>query len=182
MKAIMVLLISGFFATTALAQEVDLKASSVGWKAEKKISAGHTGQIGLKSAKAEVKDGKILGGEFVIDMDSIAVDELEGEWKSKFITHIKSDDFFDVKKYPTAKLVIDKQSGKNEVSGKLTIKEKTHPVKVKFSKDKNTYSGKVVFDRTKYGVIYGSGNFFKELTADKIIKNDVEVDFKIVLK
>lgn len=84
-------------------------------------------------------------------------------------------------KYPTATLIIEKQIGKDQVQGKLTIKDKTNPVTLKFNKSNNEYTGKFTFDRTQYGIIYGSGNFFKELAADKIIKNEVTLDFKVVL-
>ena len=134
MKALLALLVASVFAVPALAQEVDLGKSEIVWKAEKKLGSGHNGTVKFKSAKAEIKDGKIQSGEFVVDMKTIENKDIEDpKMKAKFLGHIKSDDFFHVEQYPTSKLVIEKQSGKNEVSGKLTILEKTHPVKIKFS-------------------------------------------------
>jgi polyisoprenoid-binding protein YceI len=116
-----------------------------------------------------------------MDMNSIDVTDIEeGKWKTKFLNHMKSDDFFNVSKYPTATLTIDELK-KNTAHGKLTIKDKTHPIKIKFNQRKNTYSGKMSFDRTKYDMIYKSGNYFKDL-GDKLIYDEVELEFQVVLK
>lgn len=169
-------------ANKQVAASVDLAKSTLAWKATKKVKGGHDGMITIKSATAEMKNNKIVSGEFVVDMKSFTVNELEGEWKQKFLTHVAGPDFFDVDKYPTAKLTIKGQDSDNKIKGEMTIKDKTQPVQVEFKKEGNSYVGTLVFDRTKYGVVYGSGNFFKELTADKIINNDVEVKFNIVTK
>lgn len=177
-----VVLILGVLSFAAHATEVDLAQSSFNWKATKKLSAGHWGNISLKSAKVDLKEGKLSNAEFTMDMSSFTVDNLEGKRKNKFLNHVKSGDFFEVEKYPTAKLTLDKLNGDNEAEGKLTIKDKTHPVKIKFAQNGNAYSGTLKFDRTKYDVVYGSGNFFKELLADKIINDEVTLNFKVVLK
>ena len=127
-----------------------------------------------------MKDGKITGGEFVADLTAFTVTDLEGEWKDKFLGHMKSGDFFDVAKYPTSKLVIKSVKG-NKVTADLTVKDKTNEVTFDMKNKGNEYSGKLVFDRTKFGMIYGSGDFFKNL-GDKMINNEVTVDFKFVVK
>ena len=50
-----------------------------------------------------------------------------------------------------------------------------------YTKKDNTSSGKMTFDRTKFNMIYGSGDFFKNL-GDKVIHNEVKVDFVFVVK
>ena len=157
--------------------DTGLKSSEVLWKADKVIGGGHHGEVPLSKAELNVKDGKLISGEIHFDLKNVTVTDLSGEWASKFLTHIKSDDFFNVEKYPKAILKID--SVENNVGhANLTIKDVTKHVMIKFNKDGKTYSGKVVFDRTDYGIIYGSNNFFKNL-GDKAIANDVEVKFKL---
>lgn len=165
---------------TANASNIDLSKSSFTWKGTK-VTGEHTGSINLKSANLlEDKAGKISGGEFVMSMDSVQITDLSGEWATKFLTHIKSADFFDVKKYPTAKLKIN--SVKNNIAkATMTIKGKTNDVEVKFSKKEGVLIGELTFDRTKFDMIYGSGNFFKNL-GDKTIHNEVSVKFKVVKK
>jgi len=164
------------------ATEVDLENSSFQWKGTK-VTGQHIGKISLKSAKLKEEKGQVKDGTFVMDMQSITVDDIKSKkWEKKFLKHMKDEDFFLVGKFPTAKLVIEKLE-KGKASGKLTIKEKTQPVTfdVKHHKAKKIYSGTLKFDRTKFGIVYGSGNFFKNL-GDKVIHDEVTLKFNVKLK
>ena len=167
----MIVLASVSFSLSAFSAEVDKEKSSFKWKVDKKLGKGHVGTIPLKSATAEIKDGKIKSGTFVMDMKNFDVTDLSGKWKTKFLDHVRSGDFFQADKYGEAKLEIKEQIGTNKVKADLTIKETT-----------KEYSGKLVFDRTKFGVNYGSGSIYSTLGADKIIKDEIELDFVVVLK
>ena len=179
MKFVQLLALLGVMMGSAFGADVDLKKSSLKWQGTK-VTGKHYGKIFFKKADVTMKDGKLSGGEFVVDMSSFTVDDLSGEWETKFMNHIKSDDFFNVKKYPTSSLKIKSVKG-NEVTADLTIKDKTNEVKFDIKKDGKAYSGTLVFDRTKFGMIYGSGDFFKGL-GDKMIHNEVKGDFKFVVK
>ncbi len=170
-----------WFALSFAAQgaDVDLAASKFTWKGTK-VTGEHVGEVKLKSASVVEKEGKVAGGEFVIDMTTITVTDLQGEWADKFLNHVKTDDFFVVNKYPEAKLVIKSVEG-DTFKGDLTVKGKTNPVTFKAKQDGKKYSGKLQFDRTKFDIVYGSGAFFKGL-GDKMIHDQVEVDFLVVLK
>ena len=143
--------------TLALGSEVDMNQSMFKWRADKKIGDGHWGDIKLKTASVQMNKEKVQTAEFIMDLSSFTVDNLKGDWANKFINHVKSDDFFNVPKFPTAKLKLDRQTKGNTVNGLLTIKGKTNPVKIDFKQKGKTYTGKLVFDRTKFGIIYGSG-------------------------
>jgi len=175
-------LITGLgLAIAAFGQNVDVENSSFSWKATKKIGSAHWGAISLKTANATFADSRFVKAVFVMDMDTFTVDNLEGEWADKFTKHVKSTDFFDVATFPTSTLVLNKQEGEI-YSGTLTIKDKTQPVQVSASREGHTYSGTLSFDRTAFGVIYGSGNFFKELAADRVINNTVTLEFSVTVK
>ena len=163
------------------AAEIDTKESSFVWTGTK-VTGKHFGKISVKSSKVDIKDGKLSGGEIIMDMNSITVDDMTGKWMTKLLNHLKDDDFFTVSKFPTAKLVIKKVYG-GKVDGELTIKGKTNPISFNYmmSKDKKKYTGKMTFDRTKYGIVYKSGNFFKDL-GDKIIHDEVSIDYTLVVK
>ncbi len=167
------------FSFSALALEVDTANSQFKWTGTK-VTGQHYGTIPLKSATVKDDKGQIKGGEFVIDITQMTCDDLTGEYKDKFLTHMKSPDFFEVEKWPTAKLVINKLDGKM-AHGQLTIKDKTKNVKVPYTKEGNKFKGTFVFDRTQFGMIYGSGNFFKNL-GDKMIHNDVKLEFTVATK
>lgn len=163
------------FALGVKAETIDLSKSKITWFGSKLTGDSHNGTIKISSAK--VDNGK---GQVVIDMKSIDEVNLKGEWKEKFLKHISGEDFFMIEKYPTAKLDIEKIDS-NVLYGKLTIKDKTHDVTVPFKRNGKTISGELFFDRTKYNVVYGSGNFFKNL-GDKVINDTIKIGFEIVTK
>lgn len=156
---------------------VKTETSSVTWKGYK-VTGSHVGTIALKQGSLEFKEGALIGGEFIMDMASIENTDLEGEYKGKFEGHLKSDDFFGVATYPTAKLVFNKvkSTGKNsyEVTGDLTIKDKTNPVTFEISVYGNKATASLKIDRTLYGVKYGSASFFDDL-KDKAIYDEFDL-------
>ena len=111
-------------------KEIKTDASKVVWKGYK-VTGSHEGTISIKSGDLIFESDKLTGGEFVMDMTSITVTDLEGDYKGKLEGHLKSDDFFGVANHPTASLVITnaEPSGKNayNVTGDLTIKGVTKP-------------------------------------------------------
>lgn len=165
---------------------VDASASQIDWLG-KKVTGEHNGTIALKDGSFEFTDGKLTGGNFTVDMTSIDNSDLEGEWKGKLVGHLKSDDFFGVEKYPTAKFVItgvvSQGPGKYKITGDMTIKDKTNEVKFnadfKENDDQLTGLASIVIDRSEYDVRYGSGSFFDDL-GDKTIYDDFELTVKIV--
>jgi polyisoprenoid-binding protein YceI len=63
----------------------------------------------------------------VFDLTTLSVTELEGRWKDKFLAHMKSSDFFDVARFPTAAFKLN--ANKNgRADGELTIKGVTQPL------------------------------------------------------
>lgn len=166
----------------AQSKQVDTKMSQVTWVG-KKVTGEHTGNISIKSGTLQMNDKKISGGELVIDMNSITCNDLENaDYNSKLVNHLKSDDFFGVAKYPDSKLVLTKVTNGDSgytIEGDLTIKGTTHPTKFKVTQNGHVFEGKLVVDRTKYDVRYGSGKFFDNL-GDKMIYDDFELTFKVV--
>ncbi len=183
-KSILILAVAfgaASFTNTIMNKKIDIKSSSIAWTG-KKVVGSHNGTIKLKSGFLEMDNNKLTGGEFVVDMTSINVGDLSGDSKGKLEGHLKSEDFFGVEKYPTAKLVITKatkNTGANEegysVDGNLTIKDITNPVKFNMVIIDDTASSILKVDRTKFDVRYGSGSFFDNL-GDKAIDDIFELD------
>jgi polyisoprenoid-binding protein YceI len=151
----------------------------------KKVTGEHSGYINLKEAKLKMKDDKIVNGKFVIDMASITNTDLtDAEYNQKLVGHLKSDDFFGVAKFPTAELVITESSAiannQMTVKGNLTIKGITKPIEFTATKMDNSLSAKIIIDRAKYDVRYGSGSFFDGL-GDKMIYDDFEIIATLVI-
>ncbi|MFN3951283.1 MAG: YceI family protein [Thermaurantimonas sp.] len=117
---------------SATQASIDLSASTVHWKGFKTYTNdSHVGTIAIQEGEFKLQDGKLVGGRFVIDMNSIVCTDLEDEtYNSKLVNHLKSDDFFAVDSFPTAVFEItnvieeaNSEKGTSHViSGNLTIR------------------------------------------------------------
>jgi len=187
---LLVAFIAGTFANGngKSSHSVDASKSEVKWVGEK-VTGKHEGGISVKEGSLELKNGKLKGGSFIIDMTSITCTDLEGGTRDKLLGHLKSDDFFGVDNYKTSTLTItkvtDKGSNKFEVKANLTIKGQTHPVTFQTTLTENgaevSADATIKVDRTKYGIKYGSGSFFDNL-GDKAIDNEFTLTVKLVGK
>ncbi len=171
------LLMVSFKSSEGLKKEVNIEKSNVTWKGYK-VGGSHTGTITIKSGNLVFNDDNLTGGNFVIDMTTISVTDLEGEYKNKLEGHLKSDDFFGVAKFPTAALVFRniKANGKNayDVTGNLTIKGKTESIDFDLSVYGNKATASLKIDRSKFDVRYGSTSFFDGL-KDKAIYDEFDI-------
>ena len=123
-------------------------------------------------------------------MTSIVNLDIENSEKNaQLVGHLNSADFFNIEEFPTAKMEITsvkKQKSENsnyEITGDLTIKgiknSIVFPSKVEIDGDIVSATAKIVFDRSKYDVRYGSGSFFDDL-GDKIIYDDIELGVELI--
>lgn len=173
---------------------VDLGASTVMWTGTKLVGDGHSGTINLSSGSIQSDNGELTGGEFVLDMNSLANTDMEaGQGKEKLEGHLKNEDFFDVPQFPTAKFVITKVTAldgdadaTHMVYGNLTIKDVSKEIgfKAKVSQAAgaiNVSTPKFSIDRTDFNIKYGSSSFF-DLAKDKAINNDVDLQITLSAK
>ncbi|MEM7102847.1 MAG: YceI family protein [Bacteroidota bacterium] len=178
---ILVVLAASFFSFTTLPNNSEtqktITSSKVVWKGYK-VLGSHEGTINLKSGFLSFNDDNLVGGEFIIDVSSITVTDLEGDYKANLEGHLKSGDFFGVETFPTAKLVITNadRTGKNayEVTGDLTIKETTNAITFDVSVYGNKATANLKIDRTAFDIKYGSANFFDGL-KDKAIYDEFDL-------
>uniref|UniRef100_UPI002639F92D YceI family protein n=1 Tax=uncultured Muriicola sp. TaxID=1583102 RepID=UPI002639F92D len=115
---------------------IDTKASEIWWKGTKMFGVkSHSGIIQIKSGFIEVKDEKLLGGSFYVDMNTIEVTDIPAHDpipKRGLENHLKDRDFFDVKRHPEAHLRITSvkpfTEQNLEFTGQLTIRGITNDV------------------------------------------------------
>lgn len=166
---------------------IDTKASSIMWKGSMLVGANsHTGYVTISKGELVVKDSTIVGGTTTVDMNTLVDESHAGD--NNLIDHLKSADFFDVEKFPTATFVFTGvvANGKDKnITGNLTIKGITHavnfPAKIEVDKGTATATGKLVIDRTAWDIRYKSGRFH-ELLADQTISDSIEFQVSIVAK
>ena len=153
-------------------------ATTVTWTGSKPTGK-HDGTFKVSEGSLQVSGSNLTGGNFTIDMNSLLNNDLaaDADSKGKLEGHLKSSDFFDVAKYPTAKFVITglepyvadtannnvKFSGATHlVKGNLTLKDSTKnisfPAIVKVDANTATATSDFNIDRTLWGINYKGPN------------------------
>jgi polyisoprenoid-binding protein YceI len=114
-----------------------------------------TGRFGKFTGKAQVEGQTLKSLMVEIDATSIST-EFE-----KLTTHLKSPDFFDVRRFPTAKFESTKitpGSSSSQVTGKLTMhgvtKEITFPATVEIGPSGLSLKSEFSIDRSEFGMNY----------------------------
>ncbi|MDB5258325.1 MAG: hypothetical protein JWM14_3020 [Chitinophagaceae bacterium] len=177
------------FTAASITFNVDKTKSKVTWIG-RKVTGEHTGTVNISDGKL-TSDGKnILGGSFDIDMTTITCTDLtDADYNGKLIGHLKSDDFFAVAKFSKSTFAITKVTstgnGTYKINGNLTIKGITQPLEfpatITVGATEVTAKAKILVDRTKYDIKYGSASFFDSL-GDKAISNEFELNVDLVAK
>lgn len=173
---------------------IDINKSKVHWSGSYSFDyGGHEGTVKIKEGQLLSNEDKITGGSFVIDMNTIV--NTDGDFSQDLVDHLKSEDFFEVKKYPTAQLVIknvkyhDSNNTKDSsqlyirITGDLTIKNITQSVWFEgVINPENTFIfAKFKIDRTVYGVNYQSKGLGASI-KDGIISDVIELKIELYLK
>ncbi len=168
--------------------------SKVEWIGTKTLITDYkdVGTIDLQSGSFAVVNGQVASGTIVFNMKTITGTETSNKEApvSSLSKHLQSADFFDVAKYPTATFsvtgaeAVGGTDGAFMLTGSLDLKGIKNEIQfpVEFSKladGRTMVAGSFKIDRTKWGLKYGSGQFFKDL-GDKVIGDEVDVRFEAV--
>lgn len=158
-----------------------------------KPTGKHNGIFNVSEGSLLVKDNILTGGNFTIDIKSLVNHDMatDAENKGKLEGHLKSPDFFDVAKYPTAKFVITSvesyvadsssvlKDATHLIKGNLTLKDSTKNISfpAKITVDGNSAAAFADFniDRTLWGMNYKG----PENPQDWIISKEVNIKFSI---
>ncbi len=176
---------------------VDTVASKVNWKAFHKGGfAPRWGTLSVSTGELSVADNQLTSGEFLIDMKSIKVDPASVTEKDKKYTdlegHLKSADFFNVEKFPTADFKITKvedlaagaqnavEGANKTVSGNLTLLGKTmnvtFPAKVDIVEKSATLKAQFTVNRADWGIKFGTD---ETDPAEWMISKDIEIGIDV---
>ncbi len=179
-----------FVSAVATAQMKKVVSSDINWwgyKIAKSEASSHYGDLKIKNGSVLLKNNQIAAGTFVLDMNSINSNDLTGEYQAKLNGHLKTGDFFETNKYPTAvfKILSVKKSGKAAfpytVAGNLTAKGKTNPVafpaKISMMNGVlNFVSDKFTIDRQKWDIAY------KSTMEDVVVKDEIDIQINFTAK
>ncbi|MFP6897602.1 MAG: YceI family protein [Roseibacillus sp.] len=144
-----------------------------------KVTGSHSGGFKKFTGHFTLKDGVPVGNDHKVDIDMTSIwadnDRLAG--------HLKSADFFDVEKFPTAVFditKIEKQSGTSyTVTGNLTLhgvtKSVTFPATVSHSDDIAKIEAKFDINRFDWDISFPG-------KKDDLIRKEVILEFKLEAK
>jgi polyisoprenoid-binding protein YceI len=168
---------------------IDTKESVLTWEGSMVFGfeEEHIGYVYISKGELMIEKDQLVGGTAEIDMNTIEYKDKES--KNIPVKHLKSPDYFDVEKFPISTFSITKVAyavrGNIKVTGNLTIKGITNPVtfpaKIEVKDRIVKANGKLVIDRTQWGIRYSSGKFYDNL-ADNAVSDDIEIHMKIVAK
>lgn len=171
-----------FFATVMAFASTRPVSGTIQWTGTG-VGKAHTGTLKVTQGTITLNGKEVVGGEFTMDMNTI-------DYKNaKLVGHLKSPDFFEVEKFPTAKFVAksvtalksDTSGATHQISGDLTIRDQTHPIsfKVKVSETSGQLRAQgdiLIEDRTKYGIKYNSKKVFDiAKLGDKLIEDEIKL-------
>jgi polyisoprenoid-binding protein YceI len=172
---------------------LDIDGSRIGW-AGRNLLTTHSGTIRLRGGEIEICGGRPIGGAFAIAMDSIEVADITDDGlRAMLVRHLESDDFFNVAEFPAAEFRIERiaplpeampGTPNCEVAGLLTMRgvcqEIAFPAIVGPTPD-GRFAADAHFDidRTRWGVLYGSGKFYQKLGMH-LVHDDISLELKLV--
>ena len=169
--------------------QINTQTSKLAWKGEK-LTGEHSGTIQLKSGTISMESHLVSKGSFIMDMGTLICTDLKGESKEDLENHLKSDDFFGVKRFPESQFVItgctplpgDDKGNNCTIKGTLTIKGITNeinfPASISIAGDVLAAKAELKFDRTKWAIKYKSKSIFDDL-GDKFIYDDITMVLNI---
>lgn len=152
-------------------------SSTVSWKGTMVGVYSHSGTVKLTEGSLTLTGGKLSAGTFTVNLKSITPLDSnynEKDHKKEFLVgHLSAPDFFATDSFPTATFVVKSIEGTTAI-GDLTVRGKTNEEKVTdliITSDSSaiSVSGKLVFDRQKYGVSY------KATVKEMVLANDIEI-------
>lgn len=166
--------------TNTRALQVDLDRSGIKWKGTKFWGLGsHEGTVRLRSGEVCVRDGRIVGGSFVADMNTIIVTDIPANDpipRRRLRDHLLGEDFFHVAAHPAARLTLRVVELENRslhrVVAELTIRGTTHAVTFyarvwTVSDDEVSAEARFAIDRHRWGVSYRGSSLRDDLVDDE---------------
>ena len=174
------ILICTTLSINAQEKSLNIESSTIRWYGEEITGKQHYGDLKFSSGNIQINNKVVSSGNFIVNMNSLTVEDLSGGGKKRLEGHLRSSAFFGVSDHPQASLnissMVDVDGDSQILNGELTIKGITHPINfsIKLNSENNA-TAMLVFDRSKYDVRFRSGSFFDEL-GDKLILDDIKLE------
>ncbi len=157
------------------------------------VGKNHPGKFRLSEGSVAVTNNQITGGKFLIDINSMELEQKGEMYQGKLQTHLMSGDFFDAKKFGTAQFEITKiepyrGDGKDtsiveganfSVSGNFTLKDVTKnitfPAKIELDGNRLKARANFDIDRRQWQMNYGND----KTLGDQFISETVNIELDV---
>lgn len=157
------------------------------------VGKNHPGIFHLSSGNVALADNVVTGGDVVINIKSMELEQKGGMFDEKLHPHLMSGDFFDADKFGTAKFEITKvepytpnssdtsvvEGANFRISGNFTLKDVTKNITfpARIDLDGNTLKAKGNFDidRRQWNMNYGND----KTLGDKFISEKVNIELDL---
>jgi polyisoprenoid-binding protein YceI/rhodanese-related sulfurtransferase len=174
---------------------IDCTESRLEWSG-RNLFKKHFGTIVISDGEISIKDGEVTAGSITLDMRSIRNCDLQDqEENSLLIRHLKSEDFFDVERFPTGGfdllecgVLVGATPGSPNyfIRGKLTLKDVTKEISIPANivpGENGSIRAQACFDidRTEWNVSYGSGKLFEKLGMH-LVNDTISLELFITTK
>ncbi|MCH7226958.1 YceI family protein [Haloferula sp. A504] len=174
-------------------RELDLDECRLQWLGRNLLNK-HFGTIRITAGHLDFSGGTLSGGEFTFDLRSLRCDDLDGDpLHDVLIGHLLDHDFLDADAHPECRLVItaaetlpDTAPGQQNlrIEANLTLRGVTEPVAFTAAagltpEGRAAAQASFAIDRTRWGILYGSGRFFHRL-AGHLVNDLIDFDVRIV--
>lgn len=154
------------------------------------VGKNHPGTFKLNYGAVAINNDSISGGSFIVNINSMKMEQSGNDIKTKLRPHLLSGDFFDAAKFGTATFEItnvmayEPKDGEKSlvdganlfISGNLTLRGETKNISfpARIDLDANTLKGKANFDidRRQWQMNYGND----KTLGDKFISETVNIE------
>lgn len=159
--------------STGTIYKADIENSFIEWIGTKP-TGHHHGRIKLKTGELVLGNDEVIGGRFIMDINSLQPDDQKKKKNEMLRNHLLSDDFFDVERFAVASFEIvrinatSNKAAPYTVTGNLKLKDVERsiifPASIIMKDGKVVAEANFNFDRTLWNMNYGNdkslGNWF----------------------
>lgn len=160
--------------------KISTDLSKIDWIAtEMRGAIKRMGVISFKDGFLLLYENDIVGGKLRVDMETMDITDVPDNEKvarKNLLDHLRSDDFFNVDKYPLSILEITRveklNNEKLKISGNLSIREITRNIEFLASQNVNHFKTNFTFNRLNWNIAY-EGSWADKTLVDKEVELDI---------
>ncbi|SNT39672.1 Polyisoprenoid-binding protein YceI [Ekhidna lutea] len=157
---------------------IDLDKSVIAWKGTK-ITGKHEGTVNFREGQLTFSEGKLIGGELIVDMESIDISDIpehETTARRNLLNHFIEE--FTINQFSKSSFTFTEvnhsRADRIEIAGQLSIRGVSNPIRIFANKTSDGYTSEFSFNRFDWG-IGENGSWFEKRLVDEMIQLKVKL-------